>query len=211
MGKTLEIIYLENAGRNDTWGNIRAALDSNVWKYGVMPPQNGWEVEDPTSFWWADILTNNWHEVLFEDIKARMVTTKPETANYVFKLNDCKAGGKTFGLDGSVHIDKDFNFNDRGDGFMTFCYFPMADWDPQDGGELQFFDHNGNVIASYLPTPNSCIVFDSNIPHRGLAPTRNCKELRMFVTYKTIVHKNWNTAVIENDTNDIEVSLEDDS
>ena len=90
-----------------------------------------------------------------------------------------------------IHTDKDFIWNDMGDGFMTLCFFPNKEWSPEWGGEFQFFDENGNVIATYYPMPNTCIVFDSDIPHRGLGPSRDCKKLRQYISFKTFVSKRW--------------------
>jgi len=143
-------------------------------------------------FWQADFSLHHLiSEVAFYEIQNKLYETCPETVDYQFKLYHAIAGGKTFGLDGGIHTDKDVDFNDMGDGFMTVCYFPNREWNPEWGGEFQFFDDNGNVIATYYPLPNTCLVFDSNIPHRGLAPTRDCKKLRKYISYKTFVSKKW--------------------
>lgn len=193
----LQIYFLENVAKSDTFANISADLDKDIWQYGVIPPPVGGEVEDTTKFWYSDMLKNRWQEVLFQEIVDKLETVDPTTKNYRFKSLDVKAGGKTFGLDGSIHIDRTFQYNVEGDGYMTFCFFPNQEWEPEWGGELQFFDDGGNIIASYLPMPNTCVVFDSNIPHRGLAPTRDCRNLRKYISFKTFVHKGWNTTPAE--------------
>jgi hypothetical protein len=188
--RPLEIIFVGNAARQDTYDNVSADLDKDIWSYGVMPPKaTGFEVEDTAKFWYADFSKNRWNEVLLQDIIDRLEVVAPHTKEYNFKSLSVQAGGKTFGLDGNIHIDKDFDYNSDGDGYMTICYFPQKEWEAEWGGELQFFDDDGNIIATYYPSPNSCVVFDSNIPHRGLAPTRDCDKLRKFVSFKTFVHK----------------------
>ncbi len=188
--KLPEIFYLENVAKQDVFANIIADLNDGVWKYGVIKINAaGFDIEDNANFWSVDMVKNRWTEVLFQDIIDKLEALDPRVKGYNFKSLDVVAGGKTFGLDGNIHVDREFEFNSNGDGYMTMCYFPNKEWSPEWGGELQFFDNQGNIIASYYPMPNTCIVFDSNIPHRGLAPNRNCTELRKYISFKTFVNK----------------------
>lgn len=188
-----EIIYVDNAGSQDAFANIDSDLNKECWRYGTLAATYGWQIEDPKPMFWADFVKNRWHEVVFQNVLDKLETIDPKYKNYVFKLINSQAGGRVFGMDGSIHVDHEFEFNDDGDGFMTFCYFPNKEWEPEWGGELQFFGENGEIIASFLPKPNTCIVFDSNIPHRGLAPTKSCDKIRRYVSMKVQVHKMWNT------------------
>jgi hypothetical protein len=186
--KPLEIILIHDAGQQDTWVNLQSDLDGEIWKFGVPTPTYGWDVEDTRNLWWSDMIKNRWHETLFQDIQDKMDEIAPHTKNYIFKLINAQAGGRTHGLDGSIHVDHEFQFNENGDGFMTFCYFPHTEWDPQWGGDIQFFDpETGQIIATFAPMPNTCIAFDSNIPHRGYAPTKECSQLRKYISIKTQV------------------------
>jgi hypothetical protein len=186
-----EIFYLENVLRNDTFVNIVAELKKPIWQYGRVTNPDVWD-EDTTMFWQADLtLYHMVGEQAFYEIINKLNELEPSTKKYQFKLYSAIAGGKTFGLDGGIHTDKEVEFNDMGDGFMTFCFFPNQEWNPEWGGEFQFFDQAGNVIATYYPMPNTCLVFDSNIPHRGLAPNRDCKKLRTYLSFKTFVSKKW--------------------
>lgn len=189
--KPLEIFYIENAASQDVFANLSSDLDKETWRFGTPDPTYGWDVEDTKKFWWCDLIKNRWHEVLFQEIIDRLEVVEPNVKNYIFKLINAQGFGKTYGLDGSIHVDHDFQFNDDGDGFMTFCYFPNKEWEVEWGGELQFFDENGNVIATYYPMPNTCIAFDSNLAHRGLGPSRDCTELRKVITFKAQVSKMW--------------------
>lgn len=189
--KPTEIFYLENVLREDTFVNIVSELKKPIWQFGRVTNPDVWD-EDTTTFWQADLsLYHLVGEQAFYEIINKLNELDPNTQKYQFKLYSAIAGGKTFGLDGGIHTDKDVEFNDMGDGFMTFCFFPNREWNPEWGGEFQFFDHDGNVIATYYPMPNTCLVFDSNIPHRGLAPNRDCKKLRMYLSFKTFVSKKW--------------------
>lgn len=191
MSKELEIFYIENAASNDVHANLSADLDKDIWQFGIADATYAWDVEDPRPKWWCDLVKNRWHETLMQNIVDQLELMDPNVKNYVFKLINCQGGGRTLGLDGSIHVDHDFEFTQEGYGFMTFCYFPHKEWDAEWGGELQFFNEKGEIIAAYLPMPNTAVVFDSNIPHRGLAPTKECPVLRKFISLKLQVHKSW--------------------
>lgn len=202
MKKPAEIFYLTDVLRNDTFTNICAELKKPIWQYGRVTNPDAWD-EDTTVFWMADLTLNTLAaDTMFYEIINKLNQVSPETAQYQFKMYNIIAGGKTFGLDGGIHTDKDVEFNDMGDGFMTFCFFPNEEWNPEWGGEFQFFNEDGTVIATYYPLPNTCLVFDSNIPHRGLAPNRDCKRLRKYISYKTFVSKRWYLDQMQQDNND---------
>jgi 2OG-Fe(II) oxygenase superfamily len=192
MTRPLEIFYLENVARPDTWANVLAETDRPLWKYGrVTDPE-----ADPASqnvFWQQELARSHWvAEVLWYEIMVKLYETAPQTENYNFKImKNVVCGGKTFGQDGSIHTDAEQGFNELGDGYMTVCFFPNAEWNPEWGGEFQFFNDKGEVIQTYYPNPNSCLIFDATIPHRGLGPTRNCNKLRKCITFNTFVHKQW--------------------
>lgn len=189
--KPKEIFYLNNVLRPDTFLNVCALLETPIWQFGRVTNPDVWD-EDGNIFWQAELSLNHLiSETAFFEIRNKLIEIAPQTSDYQFKLYHAVAGGKTFGLEGGIHTDKDVDFNDMGDGFMTFCFFPNREWNPEWGGEFSFFDENGNVIATYFPMPNTCLVFDSNIPHRGVAPLRNCKKLRQYISYKTFVSKKW--------------------
>jgi len=206
MSRPREIYFLDNVVREDIFANACSELEKPIWQFGRVTNPDLWD-EDSNVFWMADLTLTPWaSERIFYDILEKLNETAPETEKYSFKLYSAIAGGKTFGLDGGVHTDKDVEFNEMGDGFMTLCFFPNKEWNPEWGGEFQFFDDYGNVIATYYPMPNTCLVFDSNIPHRGLAPNRECKKLRHYISYKTFVNKKWyleqNPDVLEIKDND---------
>jgi len=189
--KPAEIFYLDNVLRTDTLTNITEELKKPIWQFGRVTNPDTWD-EDTNVFWQADLsLYPMVSEQAFFEIIYKLNSLAPNTQQYQFKLYSAIAGGKTFGLDGGIHTDKDVEFNNLGDGFMTFCFFPNEEWNPEWGGEFQFFDQDGNIIVTYYPMPNTCLVFDSNIPHRGLAPNRDCKRLRTYVSFKTFVSKKW--------------------
>jgi len=197
-----EIFFLKNVLREDIFANVVNGLDQGFWKFGRKTFAEGIS-EDDNVFWLHEFQYNRWQSVLFASILEKLNELAPATIDYKFRQIDVYAGGKTFGLDGEIHTDKDFQFNQHGDGFMTLLFFPNQEWNPEWGGEFQFFNEEGQVLATYYPMPNTALVFDSNIPHRGLGPNRNCRLLRKYISYKTFVQKHWNidlqnTLVMEN-------------
>jgi len=56
-------------------------------------------------------------------------------------------------------------FHTDGDDGVTFLYYPQFEWQPNDGGETQFYV-NGN-IQGVVPTPNRLVAFDARILHRA--------------------------------------------
>ena len=191
MSRPLEIFYLDNVARPDTFVNVLNDVNNGHWQYGRKTDPDD-DNEYATVFWEASMMRSHWCvEVLWYELLIKLAETAPQTQKYNFKITDVVCGGKTFSQDGDIHTDKDFQFNEEGDGFMTVCFFPNEEWNPAWGGEFQFFNDDGDVIATYYPKPNTCLVFDSNIPHRGLAPNKNCNKLRKCLTFKTFVHKQW--------------------
>lgn len=202
MSKQLEIFYLDNVLQQDWRITVTAEMELPRWTYKVWQSNEGFE-EDNVPCWIYDWMKSDWNTTVYRAIIDRLEEVVPRTAIYEFKTLESYASSKTFGQDGLIHNDKAFQFNAVGDGFMTFIYFPgTADWDPNWGGEFQFFDEAGNVIATYYPQPNTCLVFDSNIPHRCKAPTINSGKLKKILNYNSFVHKRWDL-----DTNEIPVEI----
>jgi hypothetical protein len=195
MTKPAEIFYLDNILREDYLISVNEDYNNHFWTYGPFKSIEGFE-EDDVSLWIYPYLKSKWNPVVYQCIIDRLEILDPKTKNYQWKILDSYGGQiNPGGASRKIHTDKDFQFNDKGDGFMTFCFFPGSDeWNPNWSGDLQFFDDNMNVIASYSPKPNTCVVFDSNIPHRGLAPTADCPFTRKHISFKSFVHKRWDIA-----------------
>lgn len=190
MHKTPEIFFIENATQPYIFENICnefETLDSWRWQK-PCPHDKPFDIEDDTFFWITDIKKNNWSEPIFLDIIEQLNILDPNTKNYNFKLNWAYGAAKTQGLDGTIHVDKQFEFNEQNEGYMTFVYYPMKEWNVEWGGELQFFDDKGNIVTTFIPKPNTAIIFDSNLMHRSLAP-RKKDIVKHFITYKTFVNK----------------------
>ena len=96
------------------------------------------------------------------------------------KIRTIYANGQSFGQDGEFHQD-----DTRPDTWTLLLY--LNDIEEKDidkwGGSTQFIMDN-NVIENQYPVPNTAIMFKSTIFHRGLAPSRDVKGLRVTVTWK---------------------------
>ena len=97
-----------------------------------------------------------------------------------FVLERVYANGQTYGLSGSLHRDKE-NGNNQ---YYTFLYYVQPNWLPEWGGQTVFYDDNEKMVFQQFPTPNLGIIFNSEILHAGLEPTRFCSILRVTIAFK---------------------------
>lgn len=87
-----------------------------------------------------------------------------------YKLNFTMVNGQSLGQHGKVHQDAVYNSGER-----TLMVFINLKWQKEWGGEFQLLDgkdnENSKIIKNIEYIPGRIIIFDGNIPHRGLAPT----------------------------------------
>ena len=90
------------------------------------------------------------------------------------------ANGQTYGLNGGIHQD------DISDGTITVLYYPVNEyWNPEWHGETFFYsDDISHITAACIPRRNSFVVFDSQIPHVGMAPNKQYNGLRVTLAFK---------------------------
>ena len=85
-----------------------------------------------------------------------------------YKVNLVELNAQSLGQEGTVHIDSDYNSGER-----TLMVFFNYKWEKNWGGEFQLlekYDHNSKIIKNIEYIPGRVVIFDGNIPHRGLAP-----------------------------------------
>lgn len=126
--------------------------------------------EDPFTFWYRDLNTEEFFTNLFFT-KVCEITEKKFTITRVY------ANGQTYGLSGSLHMDHD---DDR---YYTFLYYANPYWNVEWGGSTAFYKNEKEFITAEF-IPNSSIFFKSNIMHVGLEPSRHFRGLRITVAYK---------------------------
>jgi hypothetical protein len=135
------------------------------WKYGHMSRENGKQ-----KFWQLELNDDKFYsEYLFQKIV--------ETVQLPLKLDRVYANGQTVGQHGEFHQDS------NGPNTFTFLlYTNLIDDIESWGGETQFV-LDGKLV-SYQPIPNSALCFDSNLFHRGLAPSLCERGMRITVAWK---------------------------
>ena len=98
-----------------------------------------------------------------------------------YKLESIQLNGQSMGQKGTVHIDNGYN-----DGKKTLMVFINSKWKSKWGGDFQLleeYNDNAKIIKSIKYVPGRVILFDGNIPHRGLSPTKS-NILRKSLAYR---------------------------
>jgi Rps23 Pro-64 3,4-dihydroxylase Tpa1-like proline 4-hydroxylase len=157
-------------------------LNLEQWQYAVQQTVQGrtWEFSgfsntDKTEpkFWYMDLDNDSFFvDTMFSKICD--VTGKK------FALERVYANGQTHGLSGNLHQDQ---IGGNGE-YHTFLYYPGPFWNPTWGGYTVFHNPVDDTIYSQYPTPNSAVLFNSEILHAGLEPTRHCTDLRVTIAFK---------------------------
>lgn len=98
-----------------------------------------------------------------------------------YKLEFIQLNGQSMGQNGTVHVDNSYN-----DGKKTLMVFINSKWKSKWGGDFQLleeYNDNAKIIKSIKYVPGRVILFDGNIPHRGLSPTKS-NILRKSLAYR---------------------------
>lgn len=135
------------------------------WKYGHKSRDDGKQ-----KFWQLELMGDKFYsEYLFQKIV--------EHVQLPLKLDRVYANGQTVGQNGEFHQDSD------GPNTFTFLLYTNLIEDVESwGGETQFVI-DGKLV-SYQPVPNSALLFNSNLFHRGLAPSLHERGMRITVAWK---------------------------
>jgi hypothetical protein len=95
-----------------------------------------------------------------------------------FIIHRIYANGQVHGQNGILHID------DTRDNAWTFLQYMNVEWYVTWGGHTVFYHEK--QPSSYIPTPNSGVLFKANILHSGLEPTSACDTMRVVIAYKLL-------------------------
>ena len=144
-------------------------------------------VEDANypAFWMSEfnllenkIILNLWKEIY------TIIQTRKIINNQNIEVLKTYANGQTYGLNGEIHKDTD------DPGHYTVLYYAVNDtWDKDWHGETIFYDDNEEqVIAVCVPHRGSFVLFDSSIPHVGMAPNKQYNGLRVTLAFKIRVN-----------------------
>jgi Rps23 Pro-64 3,4-dihydroxylase Tpa1-like proline 4-hydroxylase len=90
------------------------------------------------------------------------------------------SNGQSFGQCGFWHVDTLMK-EEYQPGYFTLVYYPM-EWPPEYGGHLMIRTEEG--VISFLPEKNRGVIFDSNLSHMALGPSRHCRTQRKSIAVK---------------------------
>jgi hypothetical protein len=125
--------------------------------------------EEGYMFWQHDLTNNDFYSDFFFN---RIL----EITEQDFELVRVYANGQTYGQPGHLHVD--------GECTDTFLYYANPEWDVSWGGHTVFCNSETLENFSFLPKPNSALLFDSHILHCGMDPSRHCYDLRISIAFK---------------------------
>ena len=98
-----------------------------------------------------------------------------------YKLKEAQINGQSLGQNGTVHIDNPINSGER-----TLMVFINFKWQKEWGGDFQLleeYNNNSKILKNIEYIPGRIILFDGNIPHRGLAP------IEPYIVRKSLVYR----------------------
>ena len=144
---------------------ISKTLKSQNWSF------SGSSADKDFDFWYMELTQDNFFSEYF-------LNKIENTFKKKFKLSRVYANGQTHGLSGSMHQDNGEDVDN------TFLYYVGPEWSMEWGGHTIFHDSISNETISQFPIPNLGILFDSNLQHFGMEPTRHCKKLRVSIAFK---------------------------
>lgn len=150
--------------------------DSKRWSLAGSS-RNGKEAL--SRFWYHELSDNDFYsKYLFNKIANDIVKMPCE-------LQRVYANGQTFGQDGEFHQDHE------SDDVVTFMIYisKIHDRDVEMWGGQTEFRWKDRII-SIEPVTNSAVFFKANVWHRGKAPSRYIKEMRVTIAWKIQLKRN---------------------
>ena len=172
-----EIQIIDNFLTKCELAEAREIIENTEWVYanhsGSAQDLDPDRTKD-TIFWYAFLKEHHvFHTKIFNKIK--------DTFKKNFKLLAIHTNGQTYGLDGDFHQD------DQDDRPYT-CLIYFSDITHKNinevGGHTLVKTQNGTVCIE--PFLNRLVIFKSNMYHKGLAPSKESKLLRISVAFKFI-------------------------
>lgn len=168
MNKLNEITVFNDLFSDDVQVEILTILRKPAWSMGFAPEIEG-DDPAPAKLWHMNGLEDY---PLFSDVLLARIRELFQTD---FRLGRVYANGQLACQKGDLHRD---------DGDFTFLYFPLQVWRKDWGGNLVFFDDEGEArtVVSYIP--NRAVSFPASVLHGAEAPARDYQGLRVSVAWK---------------------------
>jgi hypothetical protein len=162
-----EIQVVDNFLSNDDIIKVIEHSRNFKWKFGKRTLINkGYK-------FWVCVL---YHDDLF---KTYIFPKIEEYFKKKFTILKIYANGQTYGQDGEYHID-----SPKDDDYTFLLY--LGDITHRD---VSFVDgytlfKQGEKVTCIEPICNRCVLFKSNIEHKGMAPSRKSNVLRTIIAFK---------------------------
>lgn len=166
MGQHTGIKVFENIFDEVERKEIQRVLDSSNWQYGQYSHKNK---DTHKKFWMMNLMDSEFFTVHCLNKISSLIGTN-------LSLIRVYANGQTYGQDGYWHLDTE------NDDEYTFLYYANPEWKVTWGGETVF--NINNTIVSFVPKPNSGLLFPGNIFHFAKSPSRDYYDLRTTVAFK---------------------------
>ncbi|MNQ87347.1 hypothetical protein D3C85_1025660 [compost metagenome] len=90
------------------------------------------------------------------------------------------ANAHTYGAEGYCHTD---NLDDEN--YFSTIFYAHAEWESNWGGELLFYNGDGDIIKAVSAKPGRIVSFPGSIMHKVGSPSRICNRLRVSYVFKT--------------------------
>lgn len=90
------------------------------------------------------------------------------------------ANAHTYGAEGYCHTD---NLDDEN--YFSTIFYAHSEWEKKWGGELLFYDAEGDIIRAVPAKPGRVVSFPGSIIHKVASPSRTCANLRVSYVFKT--------------------------
>lgn len=149
----------------ENYYSLIKTINKLEWQFGGSSiPNTG------IRFWYCNLIKNQFFLDWLPKIE--------ELAGKKFKIEKLYANGQTFGQDGDWHYDSQI------EGGWTFLYYYNDIDDLSLVGET-YLMLDGLPLA-ITPHPNSAIMFDHTVLHKGMGPKRNYTDLRVTIAFKLI-------------------------
>jgi len=161
------IKIVDNFLTNDEYVKTCDIINNLSWKYGHISNYGS------DKFWNCSLDDNPFFtEYVFKKIE--------KYSGKKYEIIRVYANGQTYGLDGSYHYDE------LEPECYTFLMYTTSDINCENVNEYDghtLFKKDDRVIC-VEPIANRCVLFNSNILHKGMGPSKRSNFLRTTVAFK---------------------------
>ena len=142
--------------------------NSYHWQYTNIANRNSYPNNEKGSqlFWSVNLFDGT--KKLKSEYKNLLQFCNDNIIKQNFELVEVMINGQLIGQNGTCHIDKSNNKKEK-----TLMIFLNYKWEKEWGGQFQILENMSNdskVVYEIDYKPGRIVLFDGDLPHRGLAP-----------------------------------------